>query len=71
MTIGIVLWGILTGAFLLLELLGFIDDNDDLPTASQLVKLWKRRGRVERLTLTVALGAVGPLLYAHWVAEWF
>lgn len=71
MRIGVALWIMVTSAWLTLEGIGFVDKADGLPTASQLVKEWKRKSRRNRTILTVLLFAAAPILYAHWVAEWF
>lgn len=71
MTIGVILWGVLSGAFVTLEAIGFIDGKAGLPTASQLVKKWKRQSAAHRILLTALLAVAAPILYLHWVVELF
>lgn len=69
--IGALIWVLLSGMMLLLEVIAFVDGREGLPTASQLVKRWRGHSAAHRAILTALLALVGPILYLHWVVELF
>jgi hypothetical protein len=68
---GIVVWALVVGAVVALELVGFVDGAAGWPTASQLVKRWRGRSRVRVAVLTAALVVAPVVLWLHLVAEAF
>lgn len=64
-------WLVIVVAWLAWEGIGFTKADDGWPTFSQIIKEWKRKSPLRRHVLTFVLLAGGPILYAHWVVEWF
>jgi hypothetical protein len=70
--VGIALWLVLLGAFGALEFLAYADGDNELPTASQLVKRWRRSmGWAGRWVLAGLLTLLFVVLLLHWVWEVF
>ena len=66
-----VLWLTLAAAIATLEVVGFVDAKDNWPTASQLIKQYRRKHPWVRRTLLLLTFAVGPFIYLHLIAEVF
>ena len=65
------LWAALAAVIVTVELIGFVDAKDGWPTASELIKRYRRRHRWLRWLLIAAAFLAGPLIYLHLVAEAF
>lgn len=65
------LWLIVSAVLVTIESLAFADGAEGLPTASQVIKAWRRRTKTRAALLTGVLIVAPIVLFLHLVLELF